>query len=37
MGWHSDRIGLGSNQRHWFGHRNRRGGCDKFNSDNHDD
>ena len=35
MGWHSDRIGLGSNQWEWFGHRDRRGCWNKFNSDDH--
>ena len=37
MGWHSDCIGLGSNQRHGLGLRNRCGFFDEFNSDDHDD
>ena len=37
MGWYSNSVGCGSNQWKWFGHRNPRGGCDKFNSDDYDD
>ena len=37
MGWHSDRIGLGSNQWLWFRHGDRRGCCHKFNSNDHHD
>ena len=37
MGWHGNRIGLGSNQWEWFGHRDRRGCWNKLNSDNYHD
>ncbi len=37
MGWHGDRIGHGSGQRHWSGHGDRRGCWNEFNSDNYDD
>ena len=36
MGWHGDSIGIGSGQQHWFGHRDRRGGWNEFNGDDHD-
>ncbi len=37
MGRYGNSIGLGIGQQHGFGHGNRRGCCDKLNSDNHDD
>ena len=36
MGWYGNGIRLGSGQRHWLGHDNRRGCWDEFNSHDHD-
>ena len=37
MGWHGNSIRHGSGQQHGLGHGDRRGSCDKFNGDDHDD